>query len=101
MPICLQVLMICKFVYISVQLFVYICFIGVHEQSYIAHAIEYAAGWNDAENLTQSQALALGAGIFFLLFVVTSLFTIFVYFLGTQLQSLMTMTFFALIMIIF
>ena len=22
-------------------------FIGVHEQSYIAHAIEYAAGWHD------------------------------------------------------
>ena len=77
-------------------------FIGVHEQSYIAHAIEYAAGWTDAENITQSQALAIAAGIYICLFVVSSLFTIFVYFLGTaRLQSLITMTFFAFIMIIF
>ena len=77
-------------------------FIGVHEQSYIAHAIEYAAGWTDVENITQSQALAIAAGIYVCLFVVSSLFTIFVYFLGTtRLQSLMTMTFFAFIIIIF
>ena len=29
-------------------------FIGVHEQSYIAHAIEYAAGWHDQVQYNQS-----------------------------------------------
>ena len=47
----------------SVQLFVYIfyVFLGVHEQSYIAHAIEYAAGWNNADHIAQSRAMAIGA----------------------------------------
>ena len=40
----------------------------MHEQSYIAHAIEYAAGWTDAENITQLQALAIAAGIYVCLF---------------------------------
>ena len=44
-------------------------FTGVHEQSYIAHAIEYAAGWSELPMISSSTNQSLNLNGFVLILV--------------------------------